>query len=75
MIRRYKDKMHETLEECGLRHIFTTVFTSFEDFSARSNEFDDETSFVIKPINSAGSEGVRFAQGRQGLAEAMKASA
>jgi biotin carboxylase len=74
-IRRYKDQMHEALKLRGLRHIDTAVFKSFEDFSRLLNEFDDETTFVIKPINSAGSEGVRFAQGRQGLAEGMKASA
>lgn len=74
-IRRYKDQMHEALKLRGLRHIDTTVFKSFEDFSIRLDEFDDETTFVIKPINSAGSEGVRFAQGRQGLVEGMKASA
>jgi hypothetical protein len=75
LIRRYKDQMHVALEECGLRHINTTVFTSFEGFSSCSNAFDDKTSFVIKPINSAGSEGVRFAKGRRDLAEAMKALA
>jgi biotin carboxylase len=75
VIRRYKDQMQEALKLRGLRHIDTTVFKSFEDFSQRSNEFDDETSLVIKPINSAGSEGVRFAKGRQGLTKAIKASA
>jgi biotin carboxylase len=75
LIRRYKDQMHVALEKFGLRHIDTTVFTSFEAFSSCSNAFDDKTSFIIKPINSAGSEGVRFAKGRQGLVEAMKVSA
>jgi biotin carboxylase len=74
-IRRYKDQMHEALKLRGLRHIDTIVFKSFEDFSRRLDEFDDKTTFVIKPINSAGSEGVRFAQGRQGLVEGMKAAA
>jgi hypothetical protein len=36
--------MHEALKLRGLRYIDTTVFESFEDFSQRSNEFDDETS-------------------------------
>ena len=74
-VRRYKDQMHEALKLRGLRYINTKVFKSFEDFSRRLEEFDDETTFVIKPINSAGSEGVRFAEGRQGLDEGMKASA
>ena len=74
-VRRYKDQMHEALKLGGLRHIETVVFNSFEDFSKRSEEFNDESTFVIKPINSAGSEGVRFAEGRQSLVKAMRASA
>jgi predicted ATP-grasp superfamily ATP-dependent carboligase len=74
-IRRYKDQMHEALKACGLRHIETTAFKSFKEFSTRSNEFDVATAFVVKPINSAGSEGVCFAQGSQGVAEALKVAA
>ena len=74
-IRRFKDQMHEALKLRGLRHIDTAVFKSFDDFSRRLDEFGEGTTFVIKPLNSAGSEGVRFAQGRQGLVEEMKAAA
>jgi hypothetical protein len=73
VIRRYKDQMQEALKLRGLRHIHTTAFESLDEFFTRLNEFDDDI-FVIKPINSAGSEGVRFAKGCQGLSEAMKAS-
>jgi hypothetical protein len=67
--------MHEALKRHNLRHIPTAVFMSFEHFARYSSNFDNETSFVIKPINSAGSEGVCFANGRQALLQAMKASA
>lgn len=72
--RRYKDQMHEALKLRGLRHIDTAAFESLEEFLTRSDEFNSGT-FVIKPINSAGSEGVRFAEGRRGVVEAMRASA
>jgi biotin carboxylase len=67
--------MHEALKLCGLRYIDTKAFRSLEDFTPRSTELDNAATFVIKPINSAGSEGVRFAKGCRGVAEAMKASA
>ena len=73
-IRRYKDQMHQVLKLRGLRHIDTTVFESLDEFFSHSDEFGDNV-FVVKPINSAGSEGVRFADGCQSLAETMKASA
>lgn len=74
LIRRDKHRMQVALQMAGVRHIPTMVFNSFEDFS-RSSEFFDETPFVVKPVNSAGSEGVRFVEGRHGLASAMKDSA
>lgn len=74
-IRRYKDKMHEALKSHGVRHIDTAVFRSFRDFSVRAAELDDAATFVIKPLNSAGSEGVRFASGSREVYEAMELSA
>ena len=75
MIQRDKYLMHTTLNKHGLHYISTAVFRSFKEFSESSIKFHDGTSFVIKPINSACSEGVRFAEGPQGVVEAMKASA
>lgn len=75
LIWRYKDQMYIALEKFGLRHINTTVFTSFEAFSNCSNIFDDKTSFIIKLINSIRSKGVRVTKGCQGLVKAIKASA
>ena len=72
--RRDKHLMHEALERNRLRHISTTMFSNFEDFCKNSSKFD-AASYVVKPVNSAGSEGVRFVKGGQGLATAMKASA
>lgn len=74
VIRRCKDQMQEALKRKGILHIATTVFKSLDDFSKHSNDFGD-VLFVIKPINSAGSEGVRLAQGAHGVAEAMKIAA
>jgi hypothetical protein len=74
-IQRYKDQMHEALKSCSVQHIDTAVFRSFRELSTRSTKFNDITTFVVKPLNSAGSEGVRFAAGSQGIAEAIKLSA
>ena len=73
-IRRYKDQIHQVLKLQGLQHIDTTVFKSLDKFFSHSDKFRDNV-FIIKPINSAGSKGVRFTDSCQSLAETIKASA
>ena len=65
-----KDKMQERLAEAGLRHIHGRVVSSVEEAIAYYDEVGlDEV--VIKPINSAGSVGVKICQNKEEMIDGL----
>jgi biotin carboxylase len=69
--RRHKDKMQRALREAGLRNIPGFVFSSLAEFEQVSTSFE-ENEYVVKPINSAATDGVRFVSGHDELYAAMR---
>lgn len=72
--RREKYAMQEALREAGLRHIPSIFVERKEDIAAMTEALTD-IAYVVKPLNSAGTEGVRFCQGRAGARGALEDAA
>ena len=72
--RRLKHAMHEALRAYGVRYIKSQKFGSLREFEASGHVFPDG-DYIIKPINSAGSEGVRFARGHASVAAELASAA
>jgi biotin carboxylase len=72
--RRHKDEMQKALQQAGLRYIRSFAFQSLADFEAVSALFESE-EYVVKPTNSAATDGVRFVLGREELEAAMRSAA
>jgi hypothetical protein len=69
-IRRYKDAMQAALKDAGVRGIHTRVVASEkekQDEIATRNEFP----CIVKPVGSAGSEGVKLVRSTEELSEAL----
>lgn len=66
-----KDGMHEALKEAGLRYIRGRKIKSPEEALAFCEEYGLETA-VVKPIQSASSQGLFLCDSREEAAEAMK---
>ncbi|WP_455921355.1 ATP-grasp domain-containing protein [Pseudomonas putida] len=69
--RRNKFTMQQALQARGLAHIDTRRVTAPEQIEAVLAAVDDTRQYVIKPINSAATQGVVFATGRQAVAQAL----
>ena len=65
-----KDKMQERLAEAGLRHIHGHVVSSVEEAIAYYDE-EGLDEVVIKPINSAGSVGVKICQNKEEMIDGL----
>ena len=72
--RRLKHAMHEALKEHGVRYIESRRFNDLREFSQGGQIFP-EADYIVKPVNSAGSEGVRFARGHAGVSKELAAAA
>jgi biotin carboxylase len=72
--RRHKDEMQKALQQAGLRHIRSFAFQNLAEFEATSSSFEDD-EYVVKPINSAATDGVRFVAGGRELQAAMRNAA
>jgi biotin carboxylase len=72
--RREKYAMQEALREAGLRHIPSIFVKRKEDIAAVTAALTG-IAYVVKPLNSAGTEGVRFCQGREGARAALEGAA
>ncbi len=64
--RRNKASMQAALEECGLRAIRSRVIGSWDEAEAFYDQLDCGT-VVLKPLSSAGTQGVHFCQNKAEL--------
>ncbi|EIK94699.1 hypothetical protein PMM47T1_20423 [Pseudomonas sp. M47T1] len=69
--RRNKYTMQQALERRALPHINTRQVTQPEQILTVLEAVNDTGQYVVKPINSAATQGVVFATGRSGVAQAL----
>ncbi|WP_036665579.1 ATP-grasp domain-containing protein [Paludibacterium yongneupense] len=69
--RRHKHQMQQALALAGLRHIPTTLVRAQGEIEALLGQLNQEDNYVVKPVNSAATDGVVFARGRDGVAQAL----
>lgn len=69
--RRNKYIMQQALEQRGVTHIPTRLVTRPRQIAQALEAVADGRQYVVKPINSAASQGVVFATGRQAVAQAL----
>lgn len=69
--RRQKFVMQAALKENNLAHIESRLVTSADAINECLHELDEHRDYVVKPINSAATDGVVFAQGRVGVQQAL----
>jgi biotin carboxylase len=69
-LRRFKFDMQRALADAGLAHIPSTLLRDESEFEGLIVQLD-ERAYVVKPLNSASTDGVKFAQGRSGVADAL----
>lgn len=65
--RRDKFIMQNALKESGLRHIKSQLINAGSEYF-----FDSESGYIIKPVNSAGSDGVMFFENKKTLSNYIK---
>ena len=65
-----KDKMQEKIAEAGLRHIRGRTVSSVEEAIAYYDE-EGLDEVVVKPINSAGSVGVKICQNKEEMIDGL----
>ncbi|MCL1623165.1 ATP-grasp domain-containing protein [Moraxella sp. Tifton1] len=65
--RRDKFVMQNSLKEHGLKHIRSQLITTND-----GHVFDSENGYILKPVNSAGSDGVMFFANKTALYEHIK---
>ena len=70
-LRRYKHDMQRALASAGLAHIPSMLIRQESEIDALLPQIH-EGSWVVKPLNSASTEGVMFARGRDGVANALE---
>ncbi|MDH0302518.1 MULTISPECIES: ATP-grasp domain-containing protein [unclassified Pseudomonas] len=70
-LRRQKFVMQKALKDQGLAHIESRLVTSFDAINECLQGLDEQRAYVVKPINSAATDGVVFAQGRAGVQQAL----
>ncbi|MBM3116247.1 ATP-grasp domain-containing protein [Jeongeupia naejangsanensis] len=73
-LRRNKYPMQQALADAGLRHIPSLFIRNPDQIDAATAELED-IAYVVKPVNSASTDGVRFAHGRDGARRALRDSA
>lgn len=74
VLRRNKYPMQRALAAAGLRHIPSLFIRSSEQIDSVTANLE-EIAYVVKPVNSASTDGVRFAKGRDGVRQALRKSA
>ncbi|WP_375591773.1 ATP-grasp domain-containing protein [Chitiniphilus eburneus] len=72
--RRDKYPMQQALAEAGLRHIPSLFIRNRAQIDSATETLED-IAYVVKPVNSASTDGVRFAHGREGARQALNESA
>ncbi|GAA5786832.1 ATP-grasp domain-containing protein [Chitiniphilus shinanonensis] len=73
-LRRDKYPMQQALAAAGLRHIPSLFIHNPERIDQATADLE-EIAYVVKPVNSASTDGVRFAHGREGARQALRDSA
>lgn len=73
--RRHKYDMQLALKNAGLAHIHSDFLTDRSQIDDFVPALDEKKFYVVKPVNSAATEGVVFAQGREEVRAALKNSA
>ncbi|WP_013334268.1 ATP-grasp domain-containing protein [Gloeothece verrucosa] len=73
-VRRHKHIMQKALESKGLPHIPSKFITNTEQIDELINLLD-EIDYVVKPINSAATDGVVLTHGRIGVERALRNAA
>ena len=73
-LRRNKFAMQQALVDHGLAHIHSSILTSQVDISALLATIDPARTYVIKPLNSAATQGVVFAQGPEQVSSALNSA-
>lgn len=74
-LRRNKLCMQLALEQRGLANIASQLLDSRARIGDVVASLDESTSYVVKPLNSAATEGVVFARGRNEVESALKNAA
>lgn len=72
--RRHKHVMQKALESKGLPHIPSKFITKTEQIDELIDLLD-ETDYVVKPVNSAATDGVVLTRGRDGVESALRNAA
>lgn len=70
-LRRNKFSMQEALKRHDLPHISSRILSSKSHIPGFLNSIDPELEYVIKPLNSAATEGVVFAKGLEHVEAAL----
>lgn len=74
-LRRNKFAMQKALKEHGLRHIPSDILSSPTHIADFVATLDPTLKYVIKPLNSAATEGVVFAEGKEAVQAALDGAA
>ncbi len=74
-LRRNKFSMQQALKNHNLAHITSQLLSSRSRIAEVVDGLEDSATYVIKPLNSAATEGVVFAQGRSGVQDALNNAA
>ncbi|KTC57180.1 hypothetical protein AO262_03875 [Pseudomonas fluorescens ABAC62] len=74
-LRRNKYAMQEALKKHGLANIHSTLLSSQRQIGDVVASLDASQAYVVKPLNSAATEGVVFAHGKSGVEDALNNAA
>ncbi|MDE5907139.1 MAG: ATP-grasp domain-containing protein [Lachnospiraceae bacterium] len=75
LIRRKKNEMQYALRDNGISYIRSILVKNIKDVDKICEELSQTKKYVIKPINSAGTEGVLMLNGRDEVKRALYSSA
>jgi biotin carboxylase len=74
-LRRNKFSMQQALKNHNLAHITSQLLSSRSRIPEVVEALEDSATYVVKPLNSAATEGVVFAQGKNGVEDALNNAA
>jgi biotin carboxylase len=74
-LRRNKFSMQQALKNHNLAHINSQLLSSHSRIAEVVDSLEDWATYVVKPLNSAATEGVVFAQGKRGVEDALNSAA